>query len=308
MSQKDFYKILGVHRSAADADIKKQYRKLARKYHPDVSKLANAEAHFKEVNEAYDVLKDKEKRSNYDQFGSADGNPFGGSGGFRPPPRGSQGGNFEGAFGQGGFDDLFGSMFGNSRGGQGDPFSAHRQVQKGQDQSVSFSVDLEDSYNGVERPLHIHIPGTDGAKKLKVKIPKGIKDGQKIRLSGQGSPGSGTGAPNGDLFIEIKFNRHKYFTIDGKDIHLVLPISPWEAALGTKLSIPTLGGTVEMKFSENTPGGKKMRLKGRGLPGKIAGDQYITIQIMTPKADSDELKELYQKMAEISQFKPRNNF
>ena len=179
MSEKDFYTLLGVKRSATDAEIKKQYRKLARKYHPDVSKLKNAEAHFKEVNEAYDVLKDKEKRSNYDRFGSADGNPFaGGGGGFRPPPGGAQGNPFGGSGNQGGggFEDLFGSMFGNSGGRQGgDPFSQQRQPQKGQDHTVSISVDLEDSYNGAERPLHIHIPGTDGAKKLNVKILKGLK-------------------------------------------------------------------------------------------------------------------------------------
>jgi len=311
MPEKDFYKILGVKRSANDAEIKKQYRKLARKYHPDVSKLKNAEAHFKKVNEAYDVLKDKEKRSNYDRFGSADGNPFGGGGGFRPPPGGAQGDPFGGFGGQGGggFEDLFGSMFGNS-GGQGggrqggDPFSRQRQAQKGQDHSVSISVDLEDSYNGANRPLHIHIPGTDGAKKLNVKIPKGIKEGQKIRLSGQGSPGP----TNGDLFIEIKFNRHKYFTLDDKDINLILPITPWEAALGTKISIPTLGGKVEMKLAENTKGGKKLRLKGRGLPGKVSGDQYVVLQIITPEANTDELKDLYNKMAELSQFNPRSNF
>ncbi len=306
MSKKDYYKILGVNRSASDADIKKQYRRLARKYHPDVSKLKNSEEHFKEVNEAYDVLKDKEKRSNYDRFGSADGNPYS-SGGFTPPPGGAQRGNF-GGFGQGSFDDIFESMFSNSRSGnfngQEDTFTRQRQAPKGQDQNVSISVDLEDSYQGNERSLHVHIPGTQGTKKLKVKIPKGIKEGQKIRLSGQG----GSGPTNGDLFLEVKFNKHPHFTLDGKDITLILPITPWEAALGTKLSIPTLGGTVEMKLAANTKGGKKLRLKGRGLPGKNAGDQYVILQIMTPEANSDELKALYEKMAKISQFNPRKNF
>jgi curved DNA-binding protein len=306
MSQKDYYKILGVNRSASDADIKKQYRRLARKYHPDVSKLSNSEEHFKEVNEAYDVLKDKEKRSNYDRFGSADGNPFN-SGGFNPPPGGAQSSNF-GGFGQGSFDDIFDNMFSNSRSsnfnGQEDTFTHQRQAQKGQDQNVSISVDLEDSYQGNERSLHVHIPGTQGTKKLKVKIPKGIKEGQKIRLSGQG----GSGPTNGDLFLEVKFNKHQYFTIDGKNITLILPITPWEAALGTKLSIPTLGGTVEMKLAANTKGGKKLRLKGRGLPGKDAGDQYVILQIMAPEANTDELKALYEKMATISQFNPRKVF
>lgn len=305
MSKKDYYKTLGVDRNATHADIKKQYRKLARKYHPDVSKIKNSEAKFKEINEAYDILKDKEKRANFDRFGSADGNPFQG-GGYTPPPRG---GNF-GGFGQGSFSDIFDNMFTNSRGGQfnagGDTFTRQQRgrPQKGQDQTVTISVDLEDSYHGAHRSLNVHVPGTTGHKKLKVKIPKGIKQGQKIRLNGQG----GAGQVKGDLLLEVKFNRHKHFTVEGKDIKLVLPITPWEAALGTKLSIPTLGGTVEMKLSANTAGGKKLRLKGRGLPGKDVGDQYVVLQIMTPEADTDELKALYENMQEISQFNPRKDF
>jgi len=304
MSKKDYYKTLGVDRNATHADIKKQYRKLARKYHPDVSKIKNSEAKFKEVNEAYDVLKDKEKRANFDRFGSADGNPFQG-GGYTPPP----GGDF-GGFGQGSFSDIFDNMFSNSRGGQFNPredtFTRQQRhrPQKGQDQTVTISVDLEDSYHGAHRSLNVHVPGSTGTKKLKVKIPKGIKEGQKIRLSGQG----GAGQVKGDLFLQVKFNRHKYFTVEGKDINLVLPITPWEAALGSKVSIPTLGGTVEMKLSVNTAGGKKLRLKGRGLPGKDVGDQYVVLQIMTPAADTDELKALYEKMQKISQFNPRKDF
>lgn len=308
MSKKDYYKTLGVNRNASSADIKKQYRKLARKYHPDVSKINNSEAKFKDINEAYDVLKDKEKRTNYDRFGSADGNPFQG-GGFTPPPGGARGSNF-GGFGQGSFNDIFDNMFKNSRSGQFDgqedvfTRQQRRQPQKGQDQTVPISVDLEDSYHGAHRSLNVHIPGSAGTKKLKVKIPKGIKEGQKIRLSGQG----GAGQIKGDLFLEVKFNRHRHFTIEGKNISLILPITPWEAALGTKLSIPTLGGTVEMKLAANTQGGKKLRLKGRGLPGKDAGDQYVVLQIMTPEAETDELKALYEKMQEVSQFNPRKNF
>jgi len=308
MSKKDYYKTLGVNRNASSADIKKQYRKLARKYHPDVSKINNSEAKFKDINEAYDVLKDKEKRTNYDRFGSADGNPFQG-GGFTPPPGGARGSNF-GGFGQGSFNDIFDNMFKNSRSGQFDgqedvfTRQQRRQPQKGQDQTVPISVDLEDSYHGAHRSLNVHIPGSAGTKKLKVKIPKGIKEGQKIRLSGQG----GAGQIKGDLFLEVKFNRHRHFTIEGKNISLILPITPWEAALGTKLSIPTLGGTVEMKLAANTQGGKKLRLKGRGLPGKDAGDQYVVLQIMTPEAETDELKALYEKMQEVSQFNPRKSF
>ena len=312
MANTDYYKTLGVSRTASDAEIKKQYRRLARKYHPDVSKIKNAEAHFKEVNEAYDVLKDKEKRKNFDRFGSADGNPFGG--GFTPPPGGQARSNNFGGFGQGNFSDIFDKMFNNARGGQfdGNNFSQQAYQQnrqrsnpKGKNQTVSISVTLEDAYHGANRTINLHIPGESGNKKLKVKIPKGIKEGQKIRLSGQGSAGTHS---NGDLLLEVKFAKHKHFTADEKNISLVLPISPWEAALGTTLSIPTLGGTVEMKLPEKTKGGKKLRLKGRGLPGKDAGDQYVILQIMTPEADTDELKQLYKKMQEISQFNPREDY
>lgn len=306
MAHKDFYKVLGVNRNASDAEIKKQYRRLARKYHPDVSKHSNAEARFKEISEAYDVLKDKEKRANYDRFGSADGNPF--QGGFTPPPGGGKG-NF-GGFNQGSFSDIFDGMFKNARGGQfnHDPFSQRSRQQKnpkGADQTVSISVDLEDAYHGANRTVNLRVPGEPGSKKLKVKIPKGIKQGQKIRLSGQGSEGLHA---SGDLFLEVKFNKHKHFTVEDKNINLVLPITPWEAALGTTLSIPTLGGTVEMKLPANTQGGKKLRLKGRGLPGKAPGDQFVLLQIMTPEANTEELKKLYKNMAEITQYNPREGF
>jgi len=306
MPQKDYYKVLGVSRNASDAEIKKQYRRLARKYHPDVSKHSNAEARFKEISEAHDVLKDREKRSNYDRFGTTDGNPF--QGGFTPPPGGGRS-NF-GGFNQGSFSDIFDNMFKNSRGGQfsNDSFSqrGHQtRSPKGSDQTVSISVDLEDAYHGANRTVNLRVPGEPGSKKLKIKIPKGIKEGQKIRLGGQGSKGHQI---NGDLFLEVKFNKHKHFTIEDKNINLVLPITPWEAALGTTLSIPTLGGTVEMKLPANTQGGKKLRLKGRGLPGKDPGDQYVLLQIMTPEANTEELKKLYKKMAAITQFNPRKGF
>ncbi len=312
MANTDYYKTLGVSRTASDAEIKKQYRRLARKYHPDVSKIKNAEARFKEVNEAYDVLKDKEKRTNFDRFGSADGNPFGG--GFTPPPNGQARSSNFGGFGQGNFSDIFDKMFNNAHDGQfnGNNFSQQANQQnrqrsnpKGKNQTVSISVTLEDAYHGANRTINLRIPGESRNKKLKVRIPKGIKEGQKIRLSGQGSKGAHS---NGDLLLEVKFAKHKHFTVDEKNISLVLPISPWEAALGTTLSIPTLGGTVEMKLPENTKGGKKLRLKGRGLPGKDAGDQYVILQIMTPEADTDELKQLYKNMQEISQFNPREDY
>jgi curved DNA-binding protein len=311
MTQKDYYKVLGVNRNAGDDEIKKQFRRLARKYHPDVSKASDAEARFKEINEAYEVLKDKDKRTNYDRFGTADGNPF--QGGFTPPPGGSSWNktNF-GGFNQGTFSDIFDSMFKNSRGGKfkEDVFtnSANTSTQttaKGKDQTVSIHVDIEDAYHGAHRTVSLRMPGESGTRKLKVKIPKGIKEGQKIRLSGQGGKGQ---LANGDLFLKINFNKHKHFSVDEKDVILQFPITPWEAALGTVLKIPTLGGTVEMKLPANTKGGKKLRLKGRGLPGKDPGDQYVILQIMTPEANTEELKQLYKKMEQISNFNPRDGF
>ncbi len=315
MPQKDYYKILGVNRNSSDAEIKKQYRRLARKYHPDVSKETNAETRFKEISEAYDVLKDKKKRANYDCFGTPDGNPFGG-GGFTPPPSGAGCGGWKGNFGgfnQGSFSDIFDNMFKGARGGQfnNDPFSQHKQHKQSYSQSrdkdnnVVIHVDLEEAFHGANRTITLRVPSESGTKKLKIKIPKGIKEGQKIRLGGQGGKGQHR---NGDLLLEVKFNKHKYFTVDGKDINLTLPITPWEAALGAKVSIPTLGGKVDMKLPPNTQNGKKLRLKGRGLPGKEPGDQYVQLQIMTPQADTNELKKLYKKMAEISDFNPRKQF
>ena len=309
MSHKDYYKILGLSKNASDDDIKKQYRRLARKYHPDVSKLKNAEERFKEVNEAYDVLKDKTKRSNYDRFGNPEGNPF--QGGFRPPPGGgAQGGFSHEGFTQSGFGDFFEQIFTGSR-------SAHfntgnssyggftSQQRKGEDQTVQIYVNLEDAYHGANRTLNVHVPGMHGGKKLKVKIPKGIKEHQKIRLAGQGGIGNRV---NGDLMLEVNFNPHPYFTVEEKNIVLKYPIAPWEAALGATVSIPTLGGNVDMKLPPNSQGGKKLRLKGRGLPGKEAGDQYVILEIVTPPADSDTLKSIYQQLEQASHFNPRKNF
>jgi len=303
----DYYKILGVDKNASDDEIKKQYRRLARKYHPDVSKLRNAEKRFKEINEAYDVLKSKEKRANYDQFGSPDGNPWG-AGGFTPPPggRSSQGDDF-GGFGQGSFSDIFGKMF-NQGGSQrsqrspfDDPFSGGPKTSKPEAQTVDVSVDLEDIYNGGNKTFVLTMPGQQEPKRLKVKIPKGVKEGQKIRLSGQGNQGS-------DLFLKINYKKHSLYQVEGPDIMLDLPLTPWEAALGTQVSIPTLGGKVEMKIPPGSQGGKKMRLKGRGLGNKAVGDQYVTIVIKIPPETDKKLAALYEKMKNLSQYNPRPHF
>ncbi|MFK5894509.1 MAG: DnaJ C-terminal domain-containing protein [Pseudomonadota bacterium] len=309
----DYYKILGVNHNSSDDEIKKQYRRLARKYHPDVSKLKNAEKRFKEINEAYDVLKNKQKRSNYDRFGSADGNPFQG-GGFTPPPRGGsnyqgsrQAGDF-GGFGQGSFSDIFDKMFNpddQSHPGQGDfsgagGFTSQSRNKAQTEQTIEVSVSLEDVYQGTDKTFRLTLPGQKIAKRLKVKIPKGIKEGQKIRLSKQGHHGA-------DLYLKIKFKKHHLFILENNDIHLNIPITVWEAALGTTLSIPTLGGTVEMKIPAASQSGKKLRLKGRGL-GKTPGDQYVTLLIKLESEPNQEMEKLYQKMKKISQFNPRENF
>lgn len=289
MSNKDYYKTLGISRTATEADIKKAYRRLAKKYHPDVSKEANAETRFKEAGEAYDVLKNKEKRAEYDQFGSA-----GRQQRQAPPNWGQQqaGGGFGGFdFGGGGganssvFDDLFG------RGGGGFP------PKKPQNQNADLSVDLEDVYQGSSRSIRLPNGGN-----VQVKIPAGIEEGKKIRLSGKGSNG-------GDLLLKIQINPHKQFKLKGKDITVEIPVSPWEAALGAKLTVPTLGGSVNLKIPASTQSGKKMRLKGRGLPGNPAGNQYVVIQIHTPPADTEEETQHYETMKNtFSTWNPRKDF
>lgn len=308
MDYKDYYKILGVPREASGDDIKKSYRKLARKYHPDVSKEADAENKFKEVQEAYEVLKDPEKRKAYDHLGA---NWKAGQGGFQPPPnwdyQNAQGPQFN-DFDAGGFSDFFRDLFGRgAAGGQRGDFK-----QRGQDQHSRLPIALSEAYHGAEKMLQLQqaeINPHTGAlenkiKSIKVKIPAGITSGQSIRLSGQGGPGFG-GGPNGDLYIEIAIMEDPIFTLEGKNIYLNLPLTPWEAALGSKISTPTLGGMVDLTIPEGSQTGQKLRLKGRGLPGNPPGDQYVLLKIYVPKPKNTAEKELYQKMAESMRFNPR---
>jgi curved DNA-binding protein len=317
MQYKDYYKILGVDKGADEDAIKKAYRRLARKYHPDVSKERNAEERFKEVGEAYEVLKDKKKRAAYDQVGSGyqagqDFRPPPGWGGFnqRGPAQGP--GAARGGMGGGGgegfsdfFETLFGGGFGGAGGGRGG-FSS-----RGQDENAKILISIEDAYNGASRNLQLQVPelGPQGRttmrkRTLQVKIPKGITHGQKIRLSGQGGPGRGGGA-NGDLLLEIDLQSHPLYSVDGKDITLKLPVSPWEAALGGKVPVPTLGGKVELTVPKGTRSGQKMRLKGRGLPGKLAGDLFVVFEIQNPRRLSAEQQAFYEHMAKDGGFNPR---
>lgn len=300
---KDYYKIMGVARDVGQDELKRVYRRLARKFHPDVSKEKDAEARFKEVQEAYEVLKDPEKRAAYDQLGSnwRQGQDF------RPPPDWAQNHEFSTAFGdqEGGFSDFFSSLFGGAarggprpRGGGGRGFAM-----AGDDQVATIEIELEDSFRGGTQTIELKSPQT-GARTLKITIPQGIVEGQRIRLAGQGSSGHG-GGPSGDLYLEVKFRKHKLFQVDGRDVTLTLPIAPWEAALGATVPTPTLAGPVDLRIPANAKAGQRMRLKGRGLPGTAAGDQYVVLKIALPPADSPKARELYEEMQRELPFDPR---
>ncbi len=317
MEFKDYYTTLGIDRNATQDEVKRAYRKLARKYHPDVNKDADAEHRFKEVGEAYEVLQDIEKRAAYDKFGK----DWQAGQDFKPPPDWDNGFEFNG----GGytetdasqFSDFFESLFG-ARGGaeRQEPFAGQytRYSGKGQNLHAKIVIRLEDSYQGSKQSLTLQRPAVDESghvitrpHTLQVSIPKGITEGQQIRLAGQGAEGM-HGGKNGDLFLEVAFGEHPYFTPDKRDIMLTLPISPWEAALGATIPVPTLGGTVELKIPPHSQTGKKMRLKGRGLSSaRESGDQYVTLAIMVPKPVTEKDTELYQSMKEAMSFNPRSH-
>lgn len=316
MEYKDYYKILGVSRTASDDEIKRSYRKLARKYHPDVSKETNAEEQFKAVQEAYEVLKDKKKREAYDQLGSH----WKSGQDFRPPPN-WQGFDFQsGGFEQedmGGFSDFFANIFGGGARTQGGFHRAHRGpfAQRGQDQHAKIAVTLEEAFHGGSKTIHLQVPERDATghmhhatRTLKITIPAGTVPGQQLRLAKQGMPGIGSGHA-GDLFLEIDIEPHKLFTLQGHDVYLTVPITPWEAALGAKINLPTLAGPVDLKIAAGSQAGQKLRLKGRGLPHKRhPGDQYVLLQIVTPPAKTDADKALYEKMAQTMPFNPRKEW
>lgn len=321
MEYQDFYKVLGVERSATKPEIKSAYRKLARKYHPDVSKAGNAEEKFKEISEAYDVLKDVEKRKAYDQLGS---NWKAGQSGFEPPPEWSQqygfGGSGKGHGSQPDFSSIFEDLFGGGTQQGGFRPRGRSSNKKGENIRAKVIIDLEDSINGASRSFSLRIPETDvqgrtitKTRTLNVKIPKGIKEGQSIRLAKQGNPGVGSGGA-GDLLLEVAFNKHKIYKVEGKDISLELPVTPWELALGAKIEVPvptstTTGGTgkIGITISADSISGKKLRLKGRGLPGKDAGNFYIILQVALPLSTDAKAKELYEKMQSELEFNPRSD-
>ncbi|HKK14120.1 MAG TPA: DnaJ C-terminal domain-containing protein [Gammaproteobacteria bacterium] len=316
MEYKDYYGIMGVSKDASQDEIKRAYRKLARKYHPDVSKESDAEARFKEVNEAYEVLKDPEKRAAYDQLGSQwrQGQDF------RPPPDWDAGfeftgGGFTGAD-QSRFSDFFESLFGAGGPFRGAGHATGRRGEfrrRGEDHHAKVLISVKDAYQGATRTLQLQVPEVDPRghvglrpRTLNVKIPRGVTAGQQIRLSGQGGPGTG-GAPDGDLFLEVEFEPDPLFRVEHRDVYVTLPVTPWEAALGGTVAVPTLGGQVELKVPAGSQSGQKLRLKGRGLPAKAPGDQYAVLRIVTPPADNEARRALYERMAREMPFDPRAN-
>lgn len=331
MEYKDYYSILGVDRKASADDIKQAYRRLARKFHPDVSKEANAEEKFKNVKEAYEVLKDPEKRTAYDELGS---NWKAGQEFRRPPNWGGGGQHFYTGNGQqfseedlGGFSDFFSNLFGGGRGGsrtqhrgfggaQGfDDFGGFHQQQRGRDQHAKVNISLDDAYKGATKMIQMQVPEVDTSgqlqhklRTLKINIPAGASEGQQLRLAGQAGPGIG-GGPAGDLYLEINIDPHPLFSLQGRDVFLTLPVTPWEAALGADIKIPTLGGQVGLKLAAGSQSGQKLRLKGRGMPGKPhPGDQFAILQILTPPAHTNEQREIYEKMAQAMPFNPRKDW
>lgn len=286
MQFKDYYEVLGVKPDASTDEIKKAYRKLAKKYHPDVSKEKDAEARFKEVNEANEALGDPQKRAQYDQLRAS---------GFRAGdeynPHGGGAGGFDFGGDASGFSDFFESLFGRGRGGPG--HAGPRRGAGGQDVRARLEIDLETAFTGGKQRLSLDTGG--GARTLEVRIPSGIQPGQAIRLAGQGHPGRG-GEP-GDLLLEVAFREHPRFKLKDRDITVDVPVMPWTAALGGKITVPTLKGDVEMSIPANSSSGRKLRLRERGWPGSPPGDQYVVLQIQAPAARNDEDRAFYEAMA-----------
>jgi curved DNA-binding protein len=307
---KDYYQTLGVARDATADDIKKAYRRLARKYHPDVSKEANAETRMKEVNEANTVLSDPEKRAAYDQLGK--GMHAGQE--FRPPPDWDAGFEFSGRdfAGEAGtdFSDFFAELFGRQTGrsARGARFDA-----RGEDRHAKVLIDLEDAYRGATRLVTLRAPDIDAQGRvamtehsLNVRIPRGVHEGQVLRLANQGSPGVGEG-PAGDLYLEIHFKAHPRFRVEGTDVYNTLRVTPWEAALGATVKTALPAGAVEVRVPEGSQTGRKLRLKERGIPAAPPGDLYLVLEVVLPPADSAKAREIYQAMAKDLAFNPRES-
>jgi curved DNA-binding protein len=310
MEFKDYYKTLGVDPDADAKEIKAAYRKLARKYHPDVSVEPEAEARFKEVAEAYEALKDEDKRAEYDMLRQYGGERF------EPPPgwqpRGA--GGFQGEY-EGGFSDFFENIFGAAGHGSRQGYSRQHFARRGEDVELVLAIFLEDAYRGVARQISYSVPGFDAqgrlsrqSKTLNVRIPAGVTPGERIRLKGQGAPGIGD-APPGDLYLEIRLAPHPLYEVEGANIVVTLPVSPWEAALGCKVAVPTLDGKINLSVPAGSQGGKRLRVKGKGL-GKAdkRGDLVVTLAISMPDKVGEKERELWRQLGETSTYDPRENW
>jgi len=316
MEFKDYYATLGVAKSASQEEIQRAYRKLARKYHPDINKASGAEEKFKDIGEAYEVLKDPDKRAKYDRYGAAW--KAAEQGGGTPPPGYEdiwfdRGGAEDFMFsGTSGFSSFFEQLFGNAtrRG------TAQRQrdargyaagwSMPGADQEARLALTLEEAAHGGERELSLSSPTTNQTKTYVVHIPKGIRPGQRIRLAGQGDKGMG-GAPAGDLYLMVDLSPHPTFRLEGHDLYTTVPVTPWEAALGAKVTVPTLDGAVNFHIPPGSSSGRKIRLKGKGFPNAKsgAGNLYAEINIRVPETLSTEERELFEQLAKVSHFTPR---
>ena len=315
MQFRDYYEVLGVPRDATADDIKKAFRKLARKYHPDVSREKDAEARMKDVNEAYAVLSDPEKRAAYDQLGKG----YQPGQDFRPPPDWDAGFEFSGhgyAPGEAaGFSDFFEQIFGRAgMGGRGfsQTYTRHGTGRaQGEDHHAKVVLDLEDAFTGATRQIALRVPKLDAqgrvtleSRTLNVKIPKGIKAGQIIRLAGQGAPGTG-GGPAGDLLLEVQFKHHPRFRAEGRDLFTTLPVAPWEAALGAVISVDLPGGVMKVRIPQGAQSGRQLRVRGKGIPGEPPGDLLLTLEVMLPPADTPKARAFYEQMAKEFAFDPR---
>ncbi len=314
MEYKDYYAMLGLESTATPDEIKRAYRKLARKYHPDVSKDPDGEARFKEIAEAYAVLKDEEKKAAYDDIGTR--YRQGKDREFTPPPGWDSGFEFSGADSADDYgaehSDFFEAIFGaRPRASRATHGSTHVI---GGDHHAKVQIDLRDAYRGGLRTISLRAPQMDASghvrmqeRQLEVNIPKGIRAGQHLRLAGQGGPGLG-GAPAGDLYLEIEFAPHPLFRVDGRDVYADLPVAPWEAALGANVHIPTPDGSVQLSVPPGSSSGRKLRLKGKGIPGNPPGDLYAVLFIALPPADTDQAKAAYRDMAKtFGGFAPRKS-
>jgi curved DNA-binding protein len=310
MDFKDYYKLLGVESDADTKAIKTAYRKLARKYHPDVNPDAGAEDKFKEVAEANGVLKNADTRAEYDELYRYGGKR---EQSFEPPPGWQGGGTSSGGQSNQDYSDFFNSAFGNRGGGfQGySDFEQKSSAARGQDVEVEMPVFLEDIVADAPKTIEFSMPAYENGqvkdvnKKLKVKIPKGVSDGERVRLKGQGGPGQGS-ASSGDLYLHIRLVPHPMFDVEGHNLLVTLPVAPWEAALGAKVTVPTLSGKINLSVPPNSQSGQKMRIKGKGLPMKNGtGDLYVIFKIVIPDNTNEESKALWQSLSDALDFDPR---